>query len=61
MIRELLDYVNDILDAVVEIEDFTKDMNFDGSAKDRKTTFFYHHGTTNTTIENLQFKTNNRQ
>jgi len=38
MKRELLDYVNDILDAVVEVEDFTKDMDFNEFAKDKKTT-----------------------
>lgn len=35
--RLLQDYLNDILESITDIEDFTKGMTFEGFSKDRKT------------------------
>lgn len=37
MKRESIDYISDILEAIKEVEDFTKDMEFKEFFKDRKT------------------------
>ncbi|RLJ06837.1 MAG: DUF86 domain-containing protein [Candidatus Aenigmatarchaeota archaeon] len=37
MKRDYYDYMNDILNSIKEIEDFTRNMNFDDFVNDRKT------------------------
>lgn len=38
MERDYRDYLQDILDSIKDIENFTTDMNFEGFSQDRKTT-----------------------